>query len=97
MTNPVVEDIRTGERIDIEEIDEIPALMGYGVEGYDEENDELWEEHRIKGDELPMLRSGREYRVVEDGVEMASVDGVSAEDYEVSEDTPKGNHPDVDW
>jgi len=51
----------TGERVEID--GEIPHHAMYQVEGYDEENDELWEETRVDLD-------GESYIVVDDGVEM---------------------------
>jgi len=52
---------KTGERKDID--GEIPHHAIYGVEEYDEENDELHREERVDMD-------GTSWIVVDDGVEM---------------------------
>ncbi|MFC7139260.1 hypothetical protein ACFQMA_05335 [Halosimplex aquaticum] len=57
----VLEHIQTGERREID--GELPFGASYVVEGYDEENDELWEEERVDLD-------GETYIVIDDGVEM---------------------------
>lgn len=57
----ILEHPQTGERIELE--GELPFGATYMVEGYDEENDELWEEARIDLD-------GVSYIVIDDGVEM---------------------------
>jgi len=61
----VLEHIQTGERREID--GELPFGASYLVEGYDEENDELWEEERVD-------LNGETYVVIDDGVEMATID-----------------------
>ena len=60
----VIKDPDSGERIEIE--GEIPIFATYQVEGYDEENDEYWEELRVDFE-------GKSHIVIDDGVNM--VDG----------------------
>ncbi|WP_188148078.1 hypothetical protein [Haloferax sp. AS1] len=60
----ILEHVETGERVEID--GELPFGAGYVVEGYDEENEELWEEERVEMD-------GEEYRVIDDGVEMVTL------------------------
>jgi len=55
-----IEHVRTGKVLTTDQ--EIPPMMTYGVESYDEETDELVVEDRIEID-------GEEYRVLDDGVE----------------------------
>jgi hypothetical protein len=59
----VLENLRTGERCETD--GELPFGAVHTVEGYDEENDELWQEERVDLD-------GEEYRVIDDGVEMVT-------------------------
>jgi hypothetical protein len=61
----VLEHLQTGERRELD--GELPFGATYVVEGYDEENDELWEEERIDLD-------GEEYKVIDDGVDMVEID-----------------------
>lgn len=60
----VLESVKTGERVEID--GEIPFGAGYVVEGYDEDNDEYWEEERVE-------MNGTEYIVVDDGVDMVTI------------------------
>lgn len=60
----VLKHIQTGERREID--GELPFGASYVVEGYDEENDELWEEERVDLD-------GETYVVIDDGVDMVSL------------------------
>lgn len=60
----VIEHPDTGERKEIE--GEIPFFATYGVEGYDEEEDEFWQEDRVDID-------GESWIVIDDGVEMATL------------------------
>lgn len=55
-----IEHVRTGKELTIDQ--EIPPMLTYGVESYDEETDEFVLEDRIEID-------GEEYRVLDDGVE----------------------------
>lgn len=61
----ILESLRTGERVELD--GELPFGAVYVVEDYDEEEDELWQEERVRLD-------GEEYRVIDDGVEMVTTD-----------------------
>ena len=67
----IIEHQRTGERKEIE--GELPHGAIYRVEGYDD--GEYWEEDRITID-------GDEWIVIDDGVEMVSIDGPDNSDKE---------------
>lgn len=60
----ILEHVETGERVEVD--GELPFGATYLVEGYDEEQDELWEEERVELD-------GEEYVVVDDGVKMVTL------------------------
>lgn len=62
----ILEDPDTGEQKEID--GEVPMFATYRIEGYDEEEDEYWEEDRIEFE-------GKEWIVVDNGVNMVQIDG----------------------
>lgn len=57
---------KTGEQKEID--GEIPVFAIYRIEGYDEEEEEPWEEERVEYE-------GKEWIVVDNGVNMVEIDG----------------------